>query len=306
MPITLGPQASCSTRYPRYGKNIDPTISPTQHRAPTPRPGPRAGPRRARRSPPPSAWASSGAARCSTTSRPSTPGTARCARNSALWFLHAWTSQLHRPGLRLGLLLQRGVGHQDARRPPRAVRTTRSRMPDQVWIADWNGKANTSSSYVRSDGWQPYRRMKQYQGGHNETWGGVRINIDRNYLNLRTPKIPGAEHAGTGALRRHPAPKYTGNSTSDARCTPVDDHPRDYPTINQNASAHVHRAAAVPAQAAAPLQVRGHRQVEQPDPHRAERLPGECRAPAGRRRPRAGLDRPGHPRATAAPCCRSG
>ncbi len=29
MPITLGPQAACSTRYPRYGKNIDPTIIPT-------------------------------------------------------------------------------------------------------------------------------------------------------------------------------------------------------------------------------------------------------------------------------------
>jgi peptidoglycan hydrolase-like protein with peptidoglycan-binding domain len=26
--------------------------------------------------------------------------------------------------------------------------------------------------------------MKQYQGGHDETWGGVRINIDRNYLDL--------------------------------------------------------------------------------------------------------------------------
>src|SRR3954469_23518603 len=26
LPITLGPQASCSTRYPRYGRSIDPTI----------------------------------------------------------------------------------------------------------------------------------------------------------------------------------------------------------------------------------------------------------------------------------------
>ena len=26
--------------------------------------------------------------------------------------------------------------------------------------------------------------MKQYQGGHDETWGGVRINIDRNFLDL--------------------------------------------------------------------------------------------------------------------------
>ena len=29
MPITLGPQASCSTRFPRYGATIDPTISPS-------------------------------------------------------------------------------------------------------------------------------------------------------------------------------------------------------------------------------------------------------------------------------------
>src|ERR1700750_3179657 len=29
LPITLGPQASCSTRFPRYGWSIDPTISPS-------------------------------------------------------------------------------------------------------------------------------------------------------------------------------------------------------------------------------------------------------------------------------------
>ncbi len=72
-------------------------------------------------------------------------------------------------------------------------------MPDQIWIADWNGKANTTSSYIRSTGWQPYSRMKQYRGGKTESWGGVRINIDRNYLNLRTPKLPGAK-----PLRRRP------------------------------------------------------------------------------------------------------
>ena len=72
-------------------------------------------------------------------------------------------------------------------------------MPDQIWIADWNGKANTTSSYIRSTGWQPYSRVKQYQGGHNETWGGVRINIDRNYLNLRTPKLPGTTTTSSAA-----------------------------------------------------------------------------------------------------------
>ena len=91
-------------------------------------------------------------------------------------------------------------------------------MPDQIWIADWNGKANTTSSYIRSDGWQPYSRVKQYQGGHTETWGGVRINIDRNYLNLRTPKLPGSE---ARAVADPTSPRYTGTSLTDPLCNPT-------------------------------------------------------------------------------------
>ena len=26
-------------------------------------------------------------------------------------------------------------------------------MPDRIWVADWNGRADVASSYVRSDGW---------------------------------------------------------------------------------------------------------------------------------------------------------
>jgi hypothetical protein len=32
--------------------------------------------------------------------------------------------------------------------------------------------------------------MKQYRGGHNETWGGVTINIDSNYLELSGTGTP--------------------------------------------------------------------------------------------------------------------
>ena len=42
--------------------------------------------------------------------------------------------------------------------------------------------------------------MKQYQGGHDETWGGVRINIDRNYLDLG-PRLRGRPR---DPLRRRP------------------------------------------------------------------------------------------------------
>ena len=51
-------------------------------------------------------------------------------------------------------------------------------------MARWDGVANTSTSYIREDGWRPGGRIKQYIGGHDETWGGVRINIDRNFLDL--------------------------------------------------------------------------------------------------------------------------
>ena len=58
--------------------------------------------------------------------------------------------------------------------------------PDQIWIARWDGQANTSTSYIRPDGWLPGGRMKQYLGGHNETWGGVTINIDSQ---LARPRV---------------------------------------------------------------------------------------------------------------------
>jgi len=57
-------------------------------------------------------------------------------------------------------------------------------LPDRIWLARWDGVANTSSDYIREDGWRPGGRVKQYKGGHDERWGGVRINIDSNYLEL--------------------------------------------------------------------------------------------------------------------------
>ena len=70
-------------------------------------------------------------------------------------------------------------------------------MPDRIWLARWDGVANTSSSYIREDGWRPGGRVKQYKGGHDETWGGVRINIDSNFLDLGKGSVAAAEtHCG--------------------------------------------------------------------------------------------------------------
>ena len=104
-------------------------------------------------------------------------------RESALSFLSGWTQKLHALDYVSGVYSSVSSGIKaldDARvnRPDRFV------LPDAIWLARWDGVANTSSSYIREDGWRPGGRVKQYRGGHDETWGGVRINIDSNFLDL--------------------------------------------------------------------------------------------------------------------------
>jgi hypothetical protein len=234
MPITLGPQASCSTRFPRYGKNIDPTINPSRtSNYVAARTQGRAEARKAV-----TTAQNLGIVRGSTLfyDLEAFDISNTLCRNSALWFMNAWTAQLHDLGYASGYYSSAASGIKmldNMRVQPNNPIT----MPDQIWIADWDGKANTSSTYVRSDGWQPYRRMKQYRGGHNETWGGVRINIDRNYLNLRTPKIPGTSTPAPAPAPAPSGPAYTGNATADPRCTPSTITRRDYPLVNSKASA---------------------------------------------------------------------
>jgi peptidoglycan hydrolase-like protein with peptidoglycan-binding domain len=215
MPITLGPQAACSSRYPRYGKNIDPTIIASSARNYS---AARAqGRAEAKKSV--SAAKALGIVPGSTIFYDleafNTSQSTSCT-SSAKWFIHSWTIQLHALGYVSGFYSSAASGIRmldDARVAANNPYT----LPDQIWIADWNNKADTNSSYIRSDGWQPYARAHQYRGGHNETWGGVTINIDRNYLKLRAPKIPGS----TTPAPAPSAPKYTGTSTTDAKCTPT-------------------------------------------------------------------------------------
>jgi hypothetical protein len=51
--------------------------------------------------------------------------------------------------------------------------------PDFVWPAAWGtGMSTGSISCVSSSHWVNDQRHKQYAGGHNETYGGVTINMD--------------------------------------------------------------------------------------------------------------------------------
>jgi hypothetical protein len=115
---------------------------------------------------------------------------------SSLWFLSAWTRQIHANGYDSGVYSSAASGIKvldDAR----VERPNAYTLPDMIWIARWDEVANTSTSYIRGDGWRPGGRVKQYMGGHNETWGGVTINIDRNYLDVgRGNFAPPEQHCG--------------------------------------------------------------------------------------------------------------
>jgi hypothetical protein len=61
---------------------------------------------------------------------------------------------------------------------------TMARPPKYIWAAAWDGNPSTSTlSCVGGTSWASHQRLKQYQGDHNETYGGVTLNIDSNCAN---------------------------------------------------------------------------------------------------------------------------
>jgi Domain of unknown function (DUF1906) len=56
-------------------------------------------------------------------------------------------------------------------------------MPDDAWIANWNGVQGVfGDKYVSDSLWANHQRVHQYKGGHNETYGGVTMDIDSNFV----------------------------------------------------------------------------------------------------------------------------
>ena len=204
LPITLGPQASCSTRFPRYGN--DPTISPD----------PSNNYARARSMGRAEANDAVGVAK----GLGIVPGStlwydleafdisqARC-RESALRFVAAWTTRLHALGYVSGYYSSAASGIKmidDVR-----VNRPSFVLPDRIWIADWDGRANVESKWIRSGGWKPGNRMKQYDGDHTERHGGVTIAIDSNFLDL-----------GRGSKPAGPGPTFCGGLNMNVQRWPV-------------------------------------------------------------------------------------
>jgi len=100
------------------------------------------------------------------------------ATAATLAFLEAWTEELHALGYVSGVYSSSSSGIADLSEQVGSGYT----LPDDLWIANWNGAQNTADPAVPAGAWTPHRRIHQYQGGHNETYGGVTINIDGDYV----------------------------------------------------------------------------------------------------------------------------
>ena len=196
LPITLGPQASCNPRFPRYNDDVKINPSSTDRYAAARRQG------RAEAEDAVAAARRLGIVRGSTLwyDMEAYDIANTACRESALWFTSAWTTRLHALGYVSGVYSSAASGIK-AMDDARVNRPGVFALPDRIWIADWDQEANTSSSFVRSGGWRPGGRMKQYRGGHPETHGGVTINIDSNFLDLGRGSTARPERTHCGGVR---------------------------------------------------------------------------------------------------------
>ena len=99
-------------------------------------------------------------------------------RSAVLHYLSAWTKELH-----LQRYLSGVYGHQNSGAPDLAAayNSTSYARPDALWIARWDLNSSlTGWPTVPNTFWAVGQRGKQYRGDHNETYGGVTLNIDND------------------------------------------------------------------------------------------------------------------------------
>jgi hypothetical protein len=91
-------------------------------------------------------------------------------------FVTAWTAELHALGYVSGV-------YGSAASTIRDIAALGSAKPGAAWIANWNGVEDVfGDPYVSDTLWANHQRVHQYKGGHKETWAGVTINIDSDYV----------------------------------------------------------------------------------------------------------------------------
>ena len=122
-------------------------------------------------------------------------GDAGC-RAGVLAFLSAWTARLHDHGYFSGFYSSMASGVADQVAHHRADGYV---PPDYLDFARWDGVATVTDAAIPAGYWWPRRRIKQYRGDHDETWGGATVTIDNDHLDVAPlPRTPFGDLTGNG------------------------------------------------------------------------------------------------------------
>jgi len=125
-------------------------------------------------------------------------------RDAARSFIAGWSAQLRARGIKSGVYGSAcSSALADFQNLPAA--------PDGVWIAVWTKPYEYrpeatvwNLACLANSLWANHQRLRQYSGGHDETWGGLTLNIDSNVLDgivvaLNPPNTPFAPAPADGA-----------------------------------------------------------------------------------------------------------
>jgi len=140
-------------------------------------------------------------------------------RAAVLSFLSGWTRELHRRGYVAGAYAQLYSGAADL---ASAYGSASRARPDALWIARYDANPSlTGWAGIPDSYWAQIQRGKQYRGGHNETYGGVKLNIDSDQFNAPVATVAYTYQVTSGSAlsaRSGPATSYpvTGSYASGA------------------------------------------------------------------------------------------
>jgi hypothetical protein len=104
--------------------------------------------------------------------------------SAVLSFVSAWTRELHALGYESGVYSSSGSGIKDL-----AGSHASAAMPGVVFDALWNGQASTSDPNLPSADWAVHQRIHQYGGDVTQTYGGYRLAIDQDYLDVNVTAL---------------------------------------------------------------------------------------------------------------------
>jgi len=126
-------------------------------------------------------------------------------RTTVLKYLSAWTKELHRLGYVSGAYVNLSSGAQDL---SATYTSTSYARPDALWIARYDGNSSlTGWSGISNSKWAVHQRAKQYLGDTSETYGGVRMSIDRDRLDAPVATVAyGYTVTSRTALSAHSGP----------------------------------------------------------------------------------------------------